>query len=556
MATAIPSDHYKVLGVAPDADAAAIKTAYRKLVLKCHPDKVSDPALKEQKQDEFQQVQQSYETLSDPDKRQRYDLELRAKELREERDRTRSSRTSPAAPRTANVRVSTNPDFRSPHSSPPKMYSYKTYSGVPDYKTRDPIYVSRSKHSHEPEMRSSRSASDEKLRRDDYRDSKESRRREEESDYRRAKKEREEYERRKYEKQREREREDREAQAKAAARAEKKLKEREREREREKERRKPADDGEKARSKPRSPYVEPYYAEDVDDRKSRKTRSSPKKESTSTRDKSSSKMRDRSSAREEVPLPTPQPELPAQDNVMKSKLDFAAKYISSKSRNLPKHVPETPVYSDSYPDPNEKWTPPQRRGSGEARHSQPDPIEILEGGSPSRAEFDTSSAQAAPPRLHKTYTAPPGQMFTSTDVPMSSHAPKRATLNRAQTMDPEYPARHDRYKPARAGGRSSMEDSSHDDYYLDGSVYAHAPKVQKYTVRRGENHIPRVSESYYTESTPSPSSGPFGKIKTSQHIRPENIERTRSYGMKDAATMEYQPMFSHPNGNPTVYAEA
>lgn len=544
--TATPSDHYKVLGVAPDADAAVIKTAYRKLVLKCHPDKVSDPALKEQKQDEFQQVQQSYETLSDPDKRQRYDLELRAKELRQERDRSRSSRPSPAAPRTANVRVATNPDFRSPHSSPPKMPSYKTYSGVPDYKTRDPIYASRSKYSHEPEVRSRRSASDEKLRREDYRDAKESKRREEEreSEYRRrAKKEREDYERRKYEqvqREREREREERENQARMA-RAEKKLKERE------KERRKQQEDAEKARSKPRSPYVEPYYAEDVDDRKSRKTKSSPKKDSTSTRDKLSSKMRDRSSAREEVPLPTPPPELPAQVNVMKSKLDFAAMYISSKSRNLPKHVPKTPVYSDSYPDPNVNWAPPQRRSSGEARPSKPDPIEIIDGGSP-RAEFNASSAHPAPPRLHKTHTAPPGQMFTATEVPMSSHTPKRATLNRAQTMDPEYLARHDPYKPSRGGGRSSMEDGSHDDY----SIYAHAPKVQKYTVRRGENHVPRVSESYY-ESTPS---GLFGKVKTSQHIRPENIERTRSYGIKDAATMDYQPMFSHSSGNPTVYAEA
>lgn len=551
MATAIPSDHYKVLGVTPDADAATIKTAYRKLVLKCHPDKVSDPALKEQKQDEFQQVQQSYETLSDPDKRQRYDLELRARELREERDRTRS-RTAPAAPRTANVRVSTNPDYRTPHSSPPKMPAHKSFSGATEYKTRDPHVSYRSKHSYE-EMRSSRLASDEKLRRDDYRDSRESRRREEEREmeYRRAKKEREEYERKKHEKmQREREREDREyreAQAKAAAKLERKTKERERE-QREKERRKQADDGEKLRSKPRSPYFEPYNnAEEADDRRSRKTKS-PKKESTSSRDKSSSKMRDRSSAREDVPLPSPPPELPAQSDVMKSKLDFAANYISSKTR-LPKHAPEVPVYSDSYPDPNKIWSVPQRRSSGEARHPQADPIEIIEGGSPSRAEFDASSAQATPPRLQKTYTAPPGQMFTSTEVP--SHTPKRATLNRAQTMGPEYMARPDRYKPSR-GGRSSMEES-HDDYYLD-AVYA--PKVQKYTIRRGDNHIPRT-ESYYGDSTPSPSSGPFGKVKTSQHIRPENVERARSYGMKDAATMDYQPMFSHnTSANSAVYTEA
>lgn len=550
MATASTSDHYKVLGVASDADAAAIKTAYRKLVLKCHPDKVSDPALKEQKQDEFQKVQQSYEVLSDPDKRQRYDLELRARELREERDRTRS-RTTPATTRTANVRVSTNPDFRSPQSSPPKMSSYKSYSGATEYKSRDPVFATyRSKHSYEPEMRSGRSASDERLRRDDYRDSRESRRKEEEkeSEWRR-KKEKEELERRRYEKlhreAREREeREYRESQAKAA-KAEKKAKERERERE--KDRRKQAEDGDKARAKPRSPYVESYYAEDADDRKSRKTKS-PKKDSSSTRDKSSSKLRDRSSARDDVPTPSIPPELPAQSDAMKFKLDFAANYISSKSKPLPKHAPEAPIYSESYPDPNIRWAAPQRRSSGEARHAQQDPIEIIDSGSPSRPEFDASSGQAAPPRLHKTHTAPPGQMYTSSEVP---HVPTRATLNRAQTMDPEYLARSDRYKPPR-GGRPSPEESR-DDYYLD-QVYA--PKVQKYTVRRGDNHIPRVSESYYAEPTSSPSNGLFGKVKTSHHYRPENVERTRSYGMKDAATMEYnQPAFSA-NASAAVYTKA
>lgn len=556
MATATAPDHYKILGVAPDADASAIKTAYRKLVLKCHPDKVSDPALKEQKQDEFQKVQESYETLSDPEKRERYDLEQRARELRE-RERTRSTRTTPAAaPRAANVRVSTNPDFRSsPQASPPKMSSYKSYSGVPEYKTRESSFASygrSSKHSYEPEIRSRRSASDEKLRREEYRESR--RKEEEREEYRRAKdrKEREEYERRKLEKlqreARERDREEREyreAQMKAAAKAEKKARERmEREREKEKSSRS---------SKPRSPYMEPYYAEE-EDRKSRKTKS-PKKESSS-RDKSSSKMRDRSSAREEVPLPSPPPEMPVPGDMMKSKLDFAANYIKGKTAPLPKHT--TPEFSDSYPDPN-RWAPPtaRRTTSGEARYAPPaaEPVEILEGGSPSRPDFDTASAQATtPPRLRKADTAPVGQMpYATTEMP--SHVPKRATLSRAQTMGPEYLARHhessSRYKPSRGSdGRSSMEDSR-DDYFLDAAyahTHTHAPKV--YTIRRGEKNVPRVSESYYsTEPTPSPGGGPFGKVKTAAYIRPEHAERTRSYGLKDAATMDYQPMFSH-NPNP------
>lgn len=531
MATAIPSDHYNVLGVAPDADAAAIKTAYRKLVLKCHPDKVSDPALKEQKQDEFQKVQESYETLSDPDKRSKYDLELRARELREERDRARPRAAPASSTRTANVRVPTNPEFRTPHSSPPKMTSYKSYSGSTEYKARDPIFAYRPKHSYEPETRSRRSASDEKLRRDDYRDSREARRKEEERDELRRREMRREYERMKAAK----ERDDRDARE-ALRRAEKKASQRDKERRR-------ADDAEKAKSKSRSPYVE-HYTEEAEDRKSRKTRS-PRKDSASARDKSSSKLRDRSSAREEVPPSVP-PALPAQGDAMKSKLDYAASYISSKTR-LPKHGPEVSVFSQPFPDPDISWTPPQRRTSGEARHLHPEPVEVIDGTIPSRGNFEAPPTQAHPPPLQKMHTAPPGQMY-QTEVP---HLPKRATLSRAQTMDPEYLAR-DRYKASRRG-RSSF-DESHDDYYMDTNYF---PKVQKYTVRRGENQVPRVSAPYYGEPTSGPSSHSFGKVKTSTQYRAEHVERTRSYNMKDAATMDYQPMFSASGGaNAAVYGQA
>ena len=78
-------DHYKALGVDKSADAATIKATYRKLVLKCHPDKVTDPALKEQKQDEFHRIQQAYECLADDDKRSHYDSLLTLEKLRKEK---------------------------------------------------------------------------------------------------------------------------------------------------------------------------------------------------------------------------------------------------------------------------------------------------------------------------------------------------------------------------------------------------------------------------------------------------------------------------------------
>ncbi|KAH6633550.1 hypothetical protein C7974DRAFT_412535 [Boeremia exigua] len=78
-------DHYKALGIDRTADAATIKKTYRKLVLTCHPDKVTDEALKAQKQDEFHKIQQAYETLSDDTRRATYEAELKLQQLRREK---------------------------------------------------------------------------------------------------------------------------------------------------------------------------------------------------------------------------------------------------------------------------------------------------------------------------------------------------------------------------------------------------------------------------------------------------------------------------------------
>lgn len=63
------SDLYDVLGVARDADAAAIKKAYRTLARQLHPDVNPDPAT----QQRFKEVSRAYEVLSDPQKRAAYD---------------------------------------------------------------------------------------------------------------------------------------------------------------------------------------------------------------------------------------------------------------------------------------------------------------------------------------------------------------------------------------------------------------------------------------------------------------------------------------------------
>jgi len=62
-------DYYKILGVDRGADDKTIKSAYRRLARKHHPD-VSKGKDSEQR---FREVAEAYEVLSDPDKRRRYD---------------------------------------------------------------------------------------------------------------------------------------------------------------------------------------------------------------------------------------------------------------------------------------------------------------------------------------------------------------------------------------------------------------------------------------------------------------------------------------------------
>lgn len=60
-------DHYETLGVAKTASPDEIKSAYRKLASKHHPDRGGDTAT-------FQKIQAAYDTLSDPEKKANYDM--------------------------------------------------------------------------------------------------------------------------------------------------------------------------------------------------------------------------------------------------------------------------------------------------------------------------------------------------------------------------------------------------------------------------------------------------------------------------------------------------
>jgi len=59
-------DHYSTLGVDTSANESDIKSAFRKKAKLIHPDHGGDP-------DKFRQLQDAYDTLKDPNKRQQYD---------------------------------------------------------------------------------------------------------------------------------------------------------------------------------------------------------------------------------------------------------------------------------------------------------------------------------------------------------------------------------------------------------------------------------------------------------------------------------------------------
>jgi curved DNA-binding protein CbpA len=65
-------DHYVVLGIAEDADDQTIRSAFRTLARRYHPDAGAGSSAVE-----FQRAREAYETLADPARRRCYDRQLR-----------------------------------------------------------------------------------------------------------------------------------------------------------------------------------------------------------------------------------------------------------------------------------------------------------------------------------------------------------------------------------------------------------------------------------------------------------------------------------------------
>ncbi|KAI3400894.1 hypothetical protein diail_1585 [Diaporthe ilicicola] len=556
MSAPLPPDPYQALGVEVSADAGVIKTAYRKLVLKCHPDKFPDPTLKAQKQEEFQRVQQAYEILGDEDRKRDYDLEVKAKKLKEELAKRGGATSTTSHSRFVNVNIRTAeppPGWSPSKHSTSKSSPYKPYSKFSQ--SWESEIPSRSKVYHDDERRARRTASYEKPKREDSRerrrrmeeDRERERRRDQDEELRKEvkrqqklTKERELRDRELRERERERERklerklrEEREAKLKAEAKAEKRLREKEREREREVRRKQEAAD-EKARAKPK-PYVEPTgYSEDDDDvRRSRaKKSSSPKKQSDSpSRDKSSTKQRDRSNPRDDS----------QGEEKYRSTLAYAASYVqqmkNKASKSSPRHTVETPAYSAAYPDPNEKWAPSKRRSSGEGKHAKDDPIDEVPDLNKAHPESASTSptTQQAPPRLQKSHTMPSGYMPQAQAAPA---VPPRVPFGRSHTMQPEYSSR-----PSAEKHRPRRQRSFDEEDYFDDRYTQTLPRIHKYQISgRDRGGIPRVVDTKYKDPYANAPGVSFSKVRTAPSYGAEHVATSKHFDEDDVATSEYAHM--------------
>lgn len=77
-------DFYSIMGLSPTATEQEIKTAYRKLARKYHPDLNKEP----QAEERFKEMGEAYDTLRDPKKRAQYDQYLKNRKLHEGRQST------------------------------------------------------------------------------------------------------------------------------------------------------------------------------------------------------------------------------------------------------------------------------------------------------------------------------------------------------------------------------------------------------------------------------------------------------------------------------------
>ncbi|KAK4203074.1 hypothetical protein QBC40DRAFT_31820 [Triangularia verruculosa] len=588
----LPADPWKALGVDKTADKSEIRTAYKKLVLKCHPDKVQDPELKALKQEEFTKVQHAWELLNNDAELAKYEEQLKLAELKAKAQAMMKNAANTSVPRTTSTRyydiMTAEPPskYKSNTTSTPTSKKVYTHYASPHTRSHEEVPTSRTYAIYEDGEKTARRAAsyekpskrDEDKMEDIKRREKEELRRFKEKEEERKKemlieKEREKERERERQKERERERE----RDKEARRAEKKRIER-LEKEREKERRRDAEE----KSRRHKPYVETYpefaeqpWAEDEVYMTSRSDKKKPssgskkyddpllrererERERERDRDRERERERDKSSSRRAKSPHAAAMEVPERKHI--DHFAEAANYIARAGGSAPKETAfwksQTPPdqFLDSIPVAP---TPPPADPEGEmlmraARRAARRPShEASKSKEKLKYDIDVSPPKSRPiPNLTKSYTTPP----------VSSESPPR--LSRTNTTPHEYErsaARGERIVPipslmrsttwapgAAVGGRGDP----YDDYYEsdDDRERRHrrsrrnrSPEAIHYKVEGGKTS--KMSYSYgespnssrkYADDGWSPHSPSAAYAQTAFKVK-----EAKSYGLNDIKYADY-----------------
>ncbi|KAK8859195.1 DnaJ protein ERDJ3A [Apiospora arundinis] len=482
----LPDDPYVRLGVSKDAQVPEIRSAHRKLVLKCHPDKVSDPEQKAKSQEVFQKVQRAYEMLSDSKERQKYDDMVQANEMEKENARRRaeqaasfSSRTPPRRETTTeahhyNVRMAGEPRFERSASgyasspkgtpvystrTPPRSYEENIYSSS-SYDDREPRSSRKAGQSYERDVPSSRRAEEDKRTRREADKAWDKQRERAEKDRRKA----EEKERDRREKEKEKEKERRKKEEKSQ----------------QKDRKRDTDD---KRSRHRSPAA--TYREEPE----------PIIVDVSHKSEKSSKIKANTHAKvQAAPVREAIRQADPPEDRHRSKqdahLEFAAQYLqTSRSKGVP-GLARSKTY---HPSTDTRYAPPVPTPPPAVNAMAPPPPPIPEDDEPvKRSSARRSSHDAPRSKLSSSHrkeaprTVPGLKKFSS--MPTSRHSP------------PEVPESPPRVHRAQTDSYSRPAPGPHPGLSRAQTWYSTTPAEDEYRDRSRSRHQPRYhSDEDYDE---------------------------------------------------------
>lgn len=552
MTSTLPPDPWKALGVERNADKAEIRSAYKKLVLKCHPDKVQDPALKAQKQDEFQKVQQAYELLNDDAEKAKYEQKLKLAEMQRAAAKASQEVKNPAntsaprsSPRYATYDIRTaEPESRyKSRSSPSTGKVYAHYASAHSRSDEDApsprVYPLYEETDREKERRRKKEEEERRLRKED--------------EERRRRKEEEELNRLREERDRERAKAERE---KEARRAEKKRLEKERERERRR------DSEEKGRR--HKPYVEPYadaYAEELWAEDEKFVTSRPEKKRSSSKKHDEARGRDREREREKSSSRrSKSPSVPPSERKHLEHFEHAASYIASSGGSAPSQIPafwKSQSPPESFLAPPAPTPPPVdfedesiRHAAARAagRRSSHDAARSREKLSKEKLKYEaaeTPTKSRPIPTLSKSYSTPPPapesppRISRSHTTPHEPYGRPIPPLSRTQTWTAgvadyydAYESDDDRDRRHRRSRRTRSPAAEAVRYKVEGTKtskleaqysYGESPTSRRYTADLFEAHSPTYVNVMGT---------------------PYKVKESRAYDFSDVKYSEYtQPSY-------------